>query len=71
LRHGYQERKGGEIYLYAYKYSYDIDKLVNGTPTFQEVAIKKQSVPPRAPCNITTSYSPNNPAVYYNDPNLP
>lgn len=61
----------GDIYTYAHKLSYDIDEMIGGTSTFKEVAVETQSIPPKAPCTITATYSPNNPAVYYGDPNLP
>ncbi len=62
---------GSDIYTYAHKLSYDIDEMIGGTSTFKEVAVETQSIPPKAPCTITATYSPNNPAVHYGDPNLP
>jgi hypothetical protein len=64
---------GGDIYVNAYKTAYDVFKMgTNGiTLELQETATQVQTVPLRARCTVTTTWTPNNPAVYYNDSSLP
>ncbi|MHB8356193.1 MAG: hypothetical protein ACYDDQ_05845 [Vulcanimicrobiaceae bacterium] len=56
-------------YVYAYTTTYDIFKKITMLE-LQETATQHESISSQ-PCALTTSWFPNNPATYYNDPNLP
>lgn len=67
---GSKNLHGGEIYVYAYT---EKDFIFKETSLLelQETATDTQDVPSRAPCTITNHWSPAEPKVTYNDPNLP
>jgi len=67
---GYPSPHGGYIYVTAYDTKYYIFKK-SVMLELQEAATDYQSVSTDKPCYFTTRWSPNNPATYYNDPNLP
>lgn len=67
---GFKNVHGGEIMVYAYTTSYDTFKQ-SAMLEFQGTATEEQSVPSYKPCTITTRWSPAEPRVTYNDPNLP
>lgn len=67
---GVKNVHGQEIYIYAYTAK---DFIFKGTVELEveEIATDTQDVPSRSPCTITDHWSPAEPKITYNDPNLP
>lgn len=70
---GYPSPHGGYIYETAYDTKYDIFKMgASGEMLeLQEIATQVESIHSSQPCDLTISWSPNDPKTYYNDSNLP
>jgi hypothetical protein len=61
---------GSDIYVDAYKITYSIYRK-SSWPRYRETAVASQRIPSKAPCTISTAWSPGEPRVQYDDPNLP